>query len=141
MTVTDRLISLVEAGGYTLALSDGTETLTDSRRGIRPLMDLYDSGKSVRGWQAADKIVGRAAAILYSRLGVAGVYASVISKDALSVLRGCGIAVEYGVLTERIINRSGTGICPMEETISGISDFDECIYKLRIKLDEISSRR
>lgn len=137
MNVTDKLRSLVETDGYTLALSDGAEIITDSRRGIRPLMELLDGGKNVRGWQAADKIVGRAAAALYIRLGVAGVYASVITKDALAALRDNCITVGYGALTERIINRQGTGMCPMEEAIHGVTDTDECIQALRAKLDEL----
>ncbi len=40
----------------------------------------------------------------------------------------------YKILTDKIINRSGTGICPMEETVSNIEDCEQGYVALKEKL-------
>ena len=66
----------------------------------------------MRGGYAADRIVGKAAALLYVMMGVKGVFAEVLSESALAVLNKHGVHAEYSVLTPNIINRAGDGLCP-----------------------------
>ena len=66
----------------------------------------------------ADKIVGRAAAFLYVKLGAAGVYAPVMSRGAKELLAEYNIPAEADELTENIRNRQNTGLCPMECAVS-----------------------
>ena len=66
----------------------------------------------------ADKIVGRAAAFLYVKLGAAGVYAPVMSRGAKELLTEYNIPAEADELTENIRNRQNTGLCPMECAVS-----------------------
>jgi hypothetical protein len=79
---------------------------------------------SVRGYSAADKVVGRATAFLYVLLGVSDLYAAVVSRPALDVLISHGISVEYGKCVDNIINRSGDGICPFESAVMNITTPD-----------------
>ena len=112
----------LESEGLSCIAVKGERTLTSTQRGIRPLLAWLEQGEDISGGIAADRIVGKAAALLYALMGVRAVYAQVLSESGLSVLREHGIQAEYGVLTERIINRAGTGLCPMEEAVLGISD-------------------
>ena len=104
-------------GGYTCVLCHGSEILTDSRRGVKPLLELLESGKDYTGFSAADKVVGKAAAHLYCLLGISAIYAGVISQPAKAVLEQNGIPVEYGTLVPAIRNRTDTGLCPMESAV------------------------
>ena len=52
-------------GGYTCVLCHGDTIITDTRRGIRPLLELCRSGRNLQEFSAADKVVGKAAAFLY----------------------------------------------------------------------------
>ena len=97
-------------------------TLTSKSRGIRPLLDWIAQGEDLHGACAADRIVGKAAALLYALMGVKGVFAEVISESGLAVLKKYGIWAEYAALTPNIINREGTGLCPMEETVLTIDE-------------------
>jgi len=47
-----------------------------------------------------------------------------------------GIVCEYGKLVEKIFNREGTGLCPMEEAVADTEDVEKAYYLLldRIKL-------
>ena len=126
--------SLLEEGSYTLALIKGGETITSYERGVKPLLGLLDGGKDLRGFSAADRVVGKAAAFLYVLLGVQTVYANVISTLAEGVLRGHGIAVEAQTRTERILNRAGDGFCPMETAVENISVPTEAYRAIKAKL-------
>lgn len=113
---------LLESGGYTLAMCKGEELYTSTERGVKPLVELLKESRSMSGFSAADKVVGRAAAFLYVLLGVSEVYGSAMSEGAEVLLRSQGIKSSYGCLTEKIINRAGTGICPMENAVKDIPD-------------------
>ncbi len=118
----DQAKALLTAGGYTCVLCRGERVETSTLRGVRPLVALCQGEKNFCGFAAADRVVGRATAFLYVRLGVAALYAGVLSNSALSVLTEHHIPVVYDTLAEYIINRSGDGMCPFEEAVWKISD-------------------
>ena len=125
-------IELLHTGNYTCVLCREGDIVADRRRGIRPLMELLESGKSYAGYVAADKVVGRAAAFLYCLLGIRGLYAGILSQPALEVLEQARIPVEYGTLVPAIRNRAGDGFCPMETAVREITvpaDAPEAIRK------------
>ena len=115
---------LLLTGEYTCVLVGENNILTSVHRGVRPLVEWLKSGTHVRGYSAADKVVGRATAYLYVLLGVRELYATVISRPALEVLTAHAIPVEYCQCVDNIINRTGDGICPFEEAVMDISDPD-----------------
>lgn len=69
-----------------------------------------------------DKIVGKAAALLYALMGIEALYAEVLSEGAEDVLRRFRILTEYEKIVPAIINRKGDGICPMEEAVKETED-------------------
>lgn len=114
--------SLLEKENYTCVLCRGDDTVTDSRRGVKPLLELLESGRTFAGYSAADKVVGKAAAFLYCLLGVTALHAGVISQPALAVLEAAGITVRYDTLVPAIRNRTGDGFCPMETAVWALTD-------------------
>ena len=102
-------------------LRDG-ETVTEYSRGIAPLLSYLDSGRTLTGFCAADKVVGRAAAFLYVLLQVDELYAEVISESAEVVLRDYGVRFFAGETVPAIRNRTGDGFCPMEQAVLGVDD-------------------
>lgn len=129
-----KIADIMQNGAYTCAieLKDGLYTSTE--RGVSPLLSLLDSGRDTVGAIASDKVVGKAAAHLYVKLGISSLFALVISRPALEVLRGAGISVKYNELAEAIRNRRGDGFCPMESAVIDISDTDEAIRAIRGRL-------
>jgi len=106
----EELKRLLREGGFTCVLSDGSELFTSRERGVKPLVGFLDSGKNFHGCFAADKIVGRAAAFLYVRLGVCALHASVMTAGAAEICRKYKIAASSDMTTDNIINRKGDGI-------------------------------
>lgn len=93
--------------------------------------------KSLAGFSAADKVVGKAAAFFYVLLKVERLYAAVISKHALEVLEFYGVPVEYGELVDAIKNRKGDGFCPMETAVLEINEPDEAVAAVLRKQEEL----
>ncbi len=128
---------LLAQGGYTVVLCRDDVTYTDTRRGVAPLLALLDSATDVVGFAAADKVVGKAAAFLYLRLGVASVHATVISAPAYDLLTAHGVPVTYDTLVPAIRNRAGDGYCPMETVTLPLTDAMEAECAIRQTLAEL----
>ena len=122
MTDLQRAKTLLEDENYTCVLCRGETIMTSTKRDVKPLVDMLDGTENLNGFSAADKIVGKAAAMLYVLLGVKEVYAQVLSRAGAEVFSKYKIAYECGELTENIINRKGDGICPMEQADQEIDD-------------------
>ena len=109
-------------GRFTCVLTDGTTVLTSTDRGIKPLRNWLQSGQALRGFVAADRVVGKAAAFLYVLLGVRSVYAEIVSAPASEILNRYGIQLSYDKQVDAIRNRTGDGYCPMERAVWDIDD-------------------
>lgn len=123
--------------GHSICLCRGSEMITDDSKGIAPMMKLIAAGTDLRGYSAADLIVGKAAAMLFVKAGIVSVFGRVMSEAALRYLKQHALAASYGTLTEEIINRLGTDICPMEKTVEKIEDADEGYAALCQKIAEL----
>jgi len=82
-------------------------------------------------------VVGKATALLYCLLKIRRLYAQVISDAALEVLQAHGIDVVWDRQVPHIINREGTGWCPMEMATQDISDPALAPEAIRNKLKQL----
>ena len=126
--------ALLEQEGLTCVIKQGESYYQFTERGIRPFMSLLENETDLTGTSCADKVVGKAAALLMQKAGISTLYAGIISEPATKVLTDAGIEYEYGTLIPRIQNRKGDGLCPMESAVMDISDADEAYAVLREKL-------
>ena len=100
------------SGDFTCVIEHYDKLFTSKERGIKPIMDWLREGG--RGGVCADRVIGKAAAMLLCYGGVREIYAGVISSHALDFLSAAGVLAEYGKKVDYIINRAGDGMCPME---------------------------
>ena len=135
-----KAIELLNEGNYTCVLCKGDVLYTSTQRGVKPLLDWLDDKVDLKGFSAADRVVGKGAAFLYVLLGVKEVYAHVMSDEAIRTLAENGIQQQCDVSVKNIINRAGTGICPMEEATREISDPKEALQAIKQRLTELKSR-
>ncbi len=129
---------LLAEGGYTCVACKGEKTYTSSMRGVKPLLNLIDSGKKLTGYSVADKVIGRAAAFLYVELEAQFVHANIISRPALEVFIQYGIPHSYDTKVDAIVNRTNTGPCPMESAVWDIDTPREAEHAIRQKLTELA---
>ncbi len=126
--------------GYTLVLNNGTDVLFSRERGVKPLLNLIDSGYDCSSFSAADKVVGAAAAYLYVLMNIKEIYVSVLSEKAETVLMKYGIPYYADKKVPYIINRKGDGICPMESAVKNAVSPEDALSKIRSQLEKLKSR-
>jgi len=113
----DKARDLLEKESWTfVAIKNvGGTVYTSKERGVAPALLLYEENVSLVGFVIADKVVGKAAALMYVLHQVRAVHAQVISEPALMYLRDHDIVTTYDKLVGNIENRSQDGLCPLEQ--------------------------
>ena len=81
----------LKENNYTCVLWKDGQTYTDTERGVKPLLKWVESEQDFKGFSAADKIVGKASALLYVLLGVHTFFAEVMSEGGIYMLARHGI--------------------------------------------------
>lgn len=126
--------------GYTCVLCKENKFFCSDKRGVKPLVEFFESNEDFSDFSAADKTVGAGAAHLYVLLGVKKVWANVISEDGARILKNNNICVTYEKKVPYIINRAGDDRCPIETCVQGISDSKEAfgwIKETMLKLSKM----
>ena len=121
--------------GHTICLSKAGNLIFSDKKGISPMMGFIAEGVDLSGYSAADLIVGKAVAMLFVKCKIKAVYAKTLSKSGKEVLDSHGIHCEYQTLTDVIINREGTDVCPMEKTVKDTDDIEEGYRLLKAKIE------
>ena len=122
---------LLKKNGYTCVLCKGDRVYTSTNRGVKPLLDFYESGEDFSGFSAADKVVGAGAAQLYVLLGVCEVWAETASVCAERLLKDNNIIISAEKTVENIINRRGDGFCPIEAAVKNIKEPQKAFEKIK----------
>ncbi len=135
------LIKILQDGGHSLVVAKG-DVCTFDGRGVSDLFRLLEEN-SVLLYEAsvADKVVGKAAASLMALAKVKDVYAAVISQPALDLLRNNEIHVIYEKVVPHIINRAGTGLCPLESRCMKYTTPEECFVVIRAFMEEMKTTK
>jgi len=128
---------LIDSTDAVFAAVSENETVTSPVKGISFVASLCNEKKDLSAFCVADKIVGKAAAMLFVLLGIKTVHAKILSCGGKEILQKYGIEYTYDELTEMIINRKGDGMCPMENAVKDCtepSDALDCINRTIEKL-------
>ena len=112
---------------------------TSRASGIFPVLDPMRRDRFFfKDCLVADKLIGKASGILLIYSSVKEVYGIVMSKNAVELFEHYGIPYHYDTLVERIVNRRGDDLCPMEKTVADIDDPEEGYEALKKRLSELS---
>ncbi len=126
------LKTILHESGCSCVIRNGTVVRTFHERGVKDLLYLYEAEPQfLHGAAIADKVVGKGVAALMALGGVTKVYADTLSSPALALLRNAGINVSYHRLTERIMNRTKDGLCPVETLCLDIADPKEMYIRIK----------
>lgn len=128
--------------GLTLSIVKDKQILFEtSSRGISGFLRATEElSERLDGASVADKIVGKAVALLFLYAGIEAVYASVISREARELFEKKSIHVEWGELVAHILNNCTPATCPFERLAAGITDPAEAYKKLKALQDSLKQR-
>ena len=95
---------------------------TDSHRISGFLNAIEKFGAKLEGASLADRVAGKAIALLCVYAKIKEVYAEILSKKAKAVFEDNGIRHEWKALVDNVLDLNKTGVCPFEKAAAGISD-------------------
>lgn len=120
-------------------IKNGEIIFTNSDFGIKPMyiatMEFKDS---LKGASVADKVIGRAAAMLLKYAEIKELHTDLISEKAVEVLDNSNIKYEYEEKAEYIINRDNTGMCPVEAMSLNTDNIEELLSNIAAFLKKIN---
>jgi hypothetical protein len=128
---------LGKEGATLVIVKEGRVLFTSDSSGIRGLLQAIEElGKEMAGSSVADRIVGRAAALLLAYSKIGEVFAFIISTEGLKVLRENGIKVEHQNVVQTILDRTGMNVCPFEKFSSKIKAIETAYDQLKAFAEE-----
>jgi len=111
---------------------DGEVVFETSSRGIGGLLKATEEfGKEMMGSSVADRIVGKAAALLCVCAGVVAVFAVTASEEGIRALEENNVLLRFENRVPFILNYKLNDICPFEKLVINISDSKEAYKKLK----------
>lgn len=123
-----KAIDILHTEGCSCVIVNGDEIVRCHERGVKDLYRIFKSRPALlSGAFIADKVIGKGAAAIMVAGGVVSVYTDVISRPALELFGQSGIKVESPLCVDNIINRAGTGICPVEQLCAACKTAEECL--------------
>ena len=108
----------------TLAIvKNGTVLFQAKSHRITGFLDAIEKyGSELEGSSLADRVVGKAIALLCVYAKIREVYASVLSRKAYAVLKQNKISVQWKELVDNVLNVNKNDMCPFEKAATEITD-------------------
>lgn len=131
MTINDLKDILLKDSNTIVIYKSDASIVVSKDRGVVPLMNLLKEDKTqLEDSIVVDKVIGKAAALLMAYAGVKEVYTPIISSPALKVFKNHNIVIHYDKEVERIVNRKGDGLCPMETLCLDIEEPEDAFLRI-----------
>ena len=131
----ERAKSLLKSTDSTIAVVSVDDVYTSQERGVKPLLHLLTEKKGfLKGASVADKVIGKAAALLMVLGEIKEVHTLIISEPAIKVFEKYNIPCFYDKKVDRIVNRTGDGLCPMESLCLDVEEPQEAFMAITNKL-------
>lgn len=68
------------------------------------------------------------------------VYAALITSDAMRIFERYNTPYAYFKVADKILNRTGTGMCPMEQAVQTINDPQKALAAVISQLQELQQK-
>ena len=114
-----RAAKLVLEKGYSCALCSGQNLYTSYRRGVIPLIHFLSEDIYFKDAYAADKVIGKASALLLVLAGVKSAYAPVMSESGLYILSYYGVLASCDICVPAILIGLERGRVPWRKQWKG----------------------
>jgi hypothetical protein len=113
-------------------VKNGEIIFENASNGISGFLEAIEKfGDGLEGASVADRVAGKAIALLCVYAKVEAVYALILSKEAKSVFEKYATHHEWKGLVENILDVKKAGICPFENLATEISNPKDAYRKLK----------
>lgn len=115
-----------------LIVKEGKTIFATKSQGILGLLQAIEKlGEQLVESSVADRIVGRAAALLCAYFKASSVFAITMSEEGERMLRENEISYRFENRVPNILNYERTDICPFEKHVMDLTKPDEAYEKLK----------
>ena len=120
-------------GHLTLCVVKGRQVVFRAKtHGVSGFMEAVEELKDrLNGASVADRVVGKAIALLCVFVKARAVYATTISRAAKTLLERNAVYLEWDSLVENILGADKTKTCPFEKLVDRITDPAVAYRKLK----------
>ena len=122
------------------AIRDGIILAAETGSGVAPVLKMYKLGQLHESF-LVDKVIGKAAAMVMTRGGIAGCHGITVSQAALNWFQQCNVPVTYDCVTDHIVNRAGDGMCPMEQAVLQLQEDTDIVSVLEETLAQLKKQK
>ena len=112
---------------------------TDSHRISGFIGAIEKLGSFLNGASVADRVAGKALALLCVYAGIRQIYAEVLSRKALAVFEDNQIMFEREEIIDNVLDMDKAGVCPFEKVAADISDPIESYVVFKALLEKMKS--
>ena len=96
-------------------------------------------GEKLEGAAMADRVAGKALALLCAYAKIREVYAAVLSRKAQAVFKQHKISCHWNELVDNVLDQNKTGTCPFEKAAAEINDPTVAYKKFKTLLDNMKA--
>jgi hypothetical protein len=127
----------------TLAIVKNGEVIFETAsHGVSGFLDAVEKlGDKLEGASAADRVVGKAIALLCVYAKVKAAYAITLSKKAKAVFEENMVHHEWNELVRNILDCNRNELCPFEKLAAKISDPKDAYVRLRALQDTLKKQQ
>lgn len=123
-------------------VKNGNIIFESKKNGLTPFIEAINIyNQKLTETSVADKVVGKAVALLGAYAKINAIYASTLSLEGYDILRKHNIKVKYNNMTEKIVNSQGTDLCPFEKSVLKTNDPNEAFNCIKTTIQVLSSRQ
>lgn len=120
-------------------VKDGKVLFSVDGKGIKPIYTAFNELKDeLKGSSVADKVIGKAAAMIYEHAAIKELSTKLISENAINVLGNTSIIYEYEKSVPYIKNRDQSGMCPVETLSLKVNNIDDLLVEISSFLANIN---
>ena len=98
-------------------------------------------GDKLEGASVADRVVGKAIALLCVYAGIRRVYTEVLSRKAKAVLEENGVPCQWKELVDTILDLGRNDVCPLEKAAADISDPEKAYATFKALLESFKAHK
>lgn len=121
--------TLIDKNLKLCVVKDGKVIFESKKNGIVPMYELYKA--NIRGnLSLADRFIGGGALRFILNIGCSSVSSFVMSKDVIDTLEKENLNFEYKKKVDKILNRTGDDLCPVEKLSKENFEFIDFFNKL-----------
>ena len=110
---------------------------TDSHKISGFIRAIDTLGTQLNGASVADRVAGKALALLCIYSGIHEVYAEVLSKKAQVIFQENKVPCQSEHLVENVLDFSKTGVCPFEKAAAEVSDPKDSYVAFKALLEKM----